>query len=81
MPINDLEFNKNQDSNQLLVAKLNHRLEEISLGGGQKRIDKQHSKGKLTARERVDKLIDKGSRHSENNSNRGISCALICRVN
>lgn len=34
---------------------------EAKLGGGQKRIDSQHSKGKLTARERVDILLDPGS--------------------
>ncbi|MDD3168609.1 MAG: carboxyl transferase domain-containing protein, partial [Eubacteriales bacterium] len=33
----------------------------IALGGGQKRIDAQHEQGKLTARERLDLLFDKGS--------------------
>lgn len=44
---------------KLLLSQMNHRLEKIKLGGGTKRIEKQHSKGKLTARERVDFLIDK----------------------
>ncbi|HKI45512.1 MAG TPA: acyl-CoA carboxylase subunit beta [Balneolales bacterium] len=35
--------------------------EEALLGGGTKRIEKQHEKGKLTARERIDLLLDKGS--------------------
>lgn len=35
--------------------------EESQLGGGQKRLDAQHAKGKLTARERIDLLIDKGT--------------------
>lgn len=35
--------------------------EEARLGGGQKRIDKQHEKGLMTARERIDLLLDKGS--------------------
>jgi propionyl-CoA carboxylase beta chain len=35
--------------------------EESLLGGGQERIDAQHAKGKLTARERIDALLDKGS--------------------
>jgi 3-methylcrotonyl-CoA carboxylase beta subunit len=35
--------------------------EEIKLGGGKKNIEKQHEKGKLTARERIEKLIDPGS--------------------
>ena len=34
---------------------------EIALGGGQKRIDAQHARNKLTARERMDILFDKGS--------------------
>lgn len=55
----DLEKSKNEDSMKLLLSQMNHRLEKIKLGGGIKRIEKQHSKGKLTARERVDFLIDK----------------------
>ena len=35
--------------------------EESLLGGGQRRIDAQHSRGKLTARERIDLLLDEGS--------------------
>ena len=34
------------------------KLDDVSMGGGKKRIDKHHSKGKLTARERIEKLID-----------------------
>lgn len=40
---------------------LEHKNTEALLGGGQKRIDGQHKKGKLTARERVDLLLDEGS--------------------
>ncbi len=54
----DLEFQKNKDEGELLVSKLNRIKEIIALGGGQKRIDKQHAKGKLTARERIDYLFD-----------------------
>lgn len=57
----DLEFNKNEDHLKLLIAEMNQKLEKIHLGGGQKKIDKQHEQGKLTARERIDYLIDKGS--------------------
>lgn len=57
----NLEFNKNEDDYKLLIDKLNARLKKISLGGGEKNIAKQHERGKLTARERVDYLIDKGS--------------------
>ena len=54
----DLEFNKNEDAMQLAVAKLRHKFNAIALGGGQKKIDKLHKKGKLTARERIDYLLD-----------------------
>ncbi|WP_430409082.1 acyl-CoA carboxylase subunit beta [Kordia sp.] len=54
----DINFNKNEDHNKLLVSELRRRLVKVSLGGGQKRIDKHHSKGKMTARERIDFLLD-----------------------
>jgi len=57
----DLEFNKNEDAMKLAVGKLRRKLEIIYLGGGEKKIEKQHQKGKLTTRERVDLLIDKES--------------------
>lgn len=43
------------------LEKLNERVALAHLGGGQKRIDKQHQKKKLTARERINYLLDKGS--------------------
>ena len=43
------------------VAELHHLREEAMLGGGKKRIEAQHKKGKLTARERLDLLLDPGS--------------------
>ena len=39
---------------QKIIEALDARREEARLGGGQKRIDTQHAKGKLTARERLD---------------------------
>ncbi|MDO6596903.1 carboxyl transferase domain-containing protein [Oceanihabitans sp. 2_MG-2023] len=54
----DINFNKNEDHNKLLVSDLTKRLAKVKLGGGQKRIDKHHAKGKMTARERVDYLLD-----------------------
>jgi acetyl-CoA carboxylase carboxyltransferase component len=54
----DLDFNKNEDAMQLAVAQVRHTMNKTALGGGQKRIDKQHKKGKLTARERIDYLLD-----------------------
>ena len=43
------------------VKELVDRREQAKLGGGQKRIDAQHAKGKLTARERLERLLDAGS--------------------
>jgi len=49
------------DPKQDKINKLNERIALAHLGGGQKRIDKQHAKKKLTARERVNYLMDEGS--------------------
>ncbi len=54
----DINFNKNEDYNKLLVSDLRQRLKKIKLGGGEKRIAKHHEKGKMTARERIDYLFD-----------------------
>jgi len=61
----DINFNKNEDHNKLLVAELKKRLVKVNLGGGQKRIDKHHEKGKMTARERIDYLLDPKSKSIE----------------
>jgi acetyl-CoA carboxylase carboxyltransferase component len=61
----NLEFNKNEDVNKLLVSELNRNLEKVYLGGGKKRIDKHKAKGKLTARERIDYLLDKNANRIE----------------
>ena len=50
---------------QWAVSRLNHRLEKIYLGGGESRIAKQHAKGKMTARERIEYLIDNDSNFLE----------------
>jgi len=57
----DLTFNKNEDEMKLKVSAINRKMEEIKLGGGKKKIEKHHAKGKLTARERIDLLLDKGA--------------------
>ncbi|MEM7271311.1 MAG: carboxyl transferase domain-containing protein, partial [Pseudomonadota bacterium] len=44
-----------------IIAELEKRRAEAALGGGQRRIDSQHKKGKLTARERIELLLDEGS--------------------
>ncbi|MBO6551009.1 MAG: acyl-CoA carboxylase subunit beta [Rhizobiales bacterium] len=46
---------------QDILKELEDRRAEARLGGGQRRIDSQHKKGKLTARERLDVLLDEGS--------------------
>jgi acetyl-CoA carboxylase carboxyltransferase component len=54
----DLNFNKNEDYNKLLASDLRKRFVKVKLGGGQERINKHHEKGKMTARERIDYLLD-----------------------
>ena len=54
----DINFNINEDYNKLKISDLNKRLEKVKLGGGKVGIEKQHSKGKLTARERINYLLD-----------------------
>lgn len=54
----DLKFNKNEDHNKLLLSDMRTRLAQVKLGGGQKRIDKHKEKGKMTARERINYLVD-----------------------
>jgi 3-methylcrotonyl-CoA carboxylase beta subunit len=61
----DLEFNKNEDQLKQLCSQLKARAKKTKLGGGEKKIVEQHQKGKLTARERIDYLIDKGSEFLE----------------
>ena len=52
----DIAFNKNEDQLKLMISKLNKELNLIYLGGGKEKIEKQHSKGKLSVRERVQSL-------------------------
>ncbi len=61
----NLEFNKNEDAFKQLCSKLRSKFSEVKLGGGKARIEKQHKKGKLTARERIAYLIDKNSEFLE----------------
>lgn len=57
----ELEFNSNEDKNKQLVSELKQRLAKVKLGGGEKKIAQHKAKGKLTARERIDQLIDKNT--------------------
>ena len=46
---------------QHIIQQLEEKRAGARLGGGEKRIDAQHAKGKLTARERIDALLDEGT--------------------
>ena len=61
----DIDFNKNEDYNKLLVSELNKRLAKVYLGGGKAALKKQHEKGKMTAHERVNYLLDANSKSVE----------------
>ncbi len=61
----ELEFNKNEDKMRLKIAAVQRELEKIYEGGGKKRLEKLHEKGKLSARERIELLLDKGSERIE----------------
>jgi len=56
----DLQFNQREDKNKLQVSDLKKKLAQIYLGGGKKKIEKHKAGGKMTARERIDYLLDKG---------------------
>ncbi|HET6255039.1 MAG TPA: carboxyl transferase domain-containing protein [Puia sp.] len=56
-----LDFNKNEDALRRLVSGWRTRLEKIMLGGGKTAIDRQREKNKLTARGRIQYLLDEGA--------------------
>ncbi|MFO0322910.1 MAG: acyl-CoA carboxylase subunit beta [Bacteroidota bacterium] len=57
----DLDFNKNDDKMRLLISQMEQRYQKICEGGGKKRIEKLHEQGKMSARERIDFLLDKNT--------------------
>ncbi|MFC7348803.1 acyl-CoA carboxylase subunit beta [Chryseobacterium zhengzhouense] len=57
----DIEFNKREDQNKLRLSEINRLLTEIKKGGGEKRLQKLRDEGKMTARERIEYLLDKDS--------------------
>jgi acetyl-CoA carboxylase carboxyltransferase component len=65
MNAQELQFNKNEDAYKQLLFKVQSKAKKIMLGGGEKAIANQHEKGKLTARERIDYLIDAESEFLE----------------
>ena len=54
----NLEFNKNEDKMKLLVSDIKYKKNEIILGGGKEKLEKINKKGKLTARQRIEYLVD-----------------------
>ena len=54
----NIEFNRNEDSMKMLLSDMRQRLQKIYEGGGKKAIEKQKEKNKLTARQRIEYLID-----------------------
>jgi len=61
----NIEFNKNEDEMKMSLGMMQKRLEKIYEGGGKKAIQKQREKNKLTARERIDYLVDKDKPFTE----------------
>ena len=61
----NVEFNRNEDHIQQLTYQLRKKLDKVALGGGEKRIAAHKAKGKLTARERISYLLDKGAAQVE----------------
>ncbi len=61
----DINFNKNEDHNKLLLSDLKQRFAKVKMGGGEKRIQKLHAEGKMTARERIDYLLDSKAKSIE----------------
>jgi 3-methylcrotonyl-CoA carboxylase beta subunit len=62
------DFLKREDFYKNIMRKLGVQKSTVKLGGGEKAIKRQHDKGKLTARERIDLLIDPGSKFLELNT-------------
>ena len=54
----DLDFNKNEDHHKLLWSSVNQKLAKIKLGGGKSSLQKLRDQGKMTARERINALLD-----------------------
>ena len=58
IPAEEIERQQRADAMKLKLSEMDHQLQQVMLGGGQARIDKEHAKGKLTARERLALLMD-----------------------
>ena len=56
-----IEFNRNEDKMKLLISAMRQKLDKVMQGGGKAKIEKEHAKGKMTARERIAFLLDKNA--------------------
>ncbi len=61
----DIDFNYNDDQMRLKIRAMERALDKIYLGGGKKRIEKLHKAGKLSARERINLILDANSESIE----------------
>ncbi|GET47507.1 methylcrotonoyl-CoA carboxylase [Capnocytophaga felis] len=61
----DVQFNINEDFNRLQISELRRKFAKVKEGGGKKRLEKLHSQGKLSARERIEYLLDKDKEYIE----------------
>ncbi len=64
----DEAFERRRERMEALVAELRERTELVSRGGGQRALERHRERGKLTARERIDRLVDPGSAFLELNA-------------
>ena len=60
-----IALEKNKDQNKLLVADLNKKTAQMKLGGGKSRLEKIRLQGKMTARERINFLLDENTKSIE----------------
>ena len=72
----DLTFNKNEDHHKLQLSELKKRYAGIKKGGGDKRIQKLHDEGKMTARERIDYLLEDAEEARERGAGHEVIRAL-----
>src|SRR3954469_24133215 len=64
----DEEFERRHQRMEGLVTELRERTALVARGGGEKAVERHRSRGKLTARERIDRLVDPGTAFLELNA-------------
>jgi len=66
--VRDETFERRRERMETLVAELRERTAAVAAGGGERALERHRARGKLTARERVDRLLDPGSAFLELNA-------------